>query len=241
MKTLCLIILSFAGCCALEAQTPGDAAGKHLFILSGQSNMARLDPDLTFTPAVETAFGKANVIVVKSAQAGQAIRRWYKKWDDAGEPVKTPPGDLYELLIAKVQTAIKGEKIQTVTFLWMQGESDAVKGNAGNYEESLKGLIAQLETDLNCKDLHVVIGRLSDHPTDKKQPVPDWKRIQEIQVKLAETRPHSAWVDTNDLNDIADEKSGKTKNDLHYTKEGYELFGKRLAEKAIALIKRDGS
>jgi arylsulfatase A-like enzyme len=38
---------------------------KHLFILSGQSNMAGLNPEISFTPAVETAFGKDNVIVVK--------------------------------------------------------------------------------------------------------------------------------------------------------------------------------
>ena len=31
---------------------------KHLFILSGQSNMAGLDPSLSFTPAVEAKYGK---------------------------------------------------------------------------------------------------------------------------------------------------------------------------------------
>ncbi|MEO1982682.1 MAG: hypothetical protein ABGZ24_19400 [Fuerstiella sp.] len=46
----------------------GDVQGKealHLFIMSGQSNMAGLDPDESFTPAVQSAFGKENVIVVK--------------------------------------------------------------------------------------------------------------------------------------------------------------------------------
>jgi hypothetical protein len=41
--------------------------GKHLFILSGQSNMQRHHPDEAFTPAVQKALGKDNVIVVQDA------------------------------------------------------------------------------------------------------------------------------------------------------------------------------
>ena len=55
--------------------------GKHLFILSGQSNMAGLNPDISFTPTVEAAFGKDNVTVVKEAKSGRPIRNWYKKWE----------------------------------------------------------------------------------------------------------------------------------------------------------------
>ncbi len=58
------------------------AKEKHLFILSGQSNMAGLDPNISFIPAVEKAFGKDDVIVVKSAQSGQPIKRWVKNWED---------------------------------------------------------------------------------------------------------------------------------------------------------------
>ena len=44
-----------------------------------------------------------------------------------------------------------------------------------------------------------------------------------------------AWVDTDDLNNTTD-KAGNPRNDVHYTREGYRIFGKRLAEKAIQLI-----
>ncbi|MBP89193.1 MAG: acetyl xylan esterase [Planctomycetaceae bacterium] len=71
----------------------GAEQGKHLFILSGQSNMARLELNESFTPTVIKEFGKDNVIVVKDAKGGQPIRRWYKKWkpaiaasDAAGQP-----------------------------------------------------------------------------------------------------------------------------------------------------------
>ena len=56
------------------ASTGQDEQGKHLFILSGQSNMARLKPENSFIPAVESKFGKENVIVVKHAKGGQPIR-----------------------------------------------------------------------------------------------------------------------------------------------------------------------
>ena len=77
MKYLCIVTLI-----ALVSVSSVNAAGnkKHLFILSGQSNMERLDPNISFTPTVEAAFGKNNVIVVKDAMGAQPIRRWYKKW-----------------------------------------------------------------------------------------------------------------------------------------------------------------
>ena len=74
-RLISLMLLSLGLCVDGQAD---DA--KHLFILSGQSNMAGLRPEESFTPAVEAAFGKDHVIVVKDAQGGQPIRRWYKKW-----------------------------------------------------------------------------------------------------------------------------------------------------------------
>ena len=54
--------------------------GKHLFILSGQSNMAKMNHSKDFSPIVEKKFAKKNVIVVKVAKSGQPIRRWHKEW-----------------------------------------------------------------------------------------------------------------------------------------------------------------
>ena len=73
--------------------------GKHLFILSGQSNMVGLKPEESFTPAVESYFGKDHVIVVKYAVGGQPIRRWYRNWKplEGDEPEAQP--DLYDSLM----------------------------------------------------------------------------------------------------------------------------------------------
>lgn len=56
-----------------EPEVQKAAVGKHLFILSGQSNMVGLDPNITFTPNVTAALGKDAVIVVKDAPEGYRL------------------------------------------------------------------------------------------------------------------------------------------------------------------------
>jgi len=216
----------------------GDVQGKdaaHLFILSGQSNMAALDPSTSFTPAVQAKFGKEHVSVVKDAVGGQPIRRWYKDWKPASGDAPKGNGDLYDRLMAKVTQATKDKELASVTFLWMQGERDANERHGEVYESSLKGLFDQLQTDLKRDDINVVIGRLSDFDM-KNQRYAHWTMVRDIQVKVADGHPRGAWVDTDDLNDGLNKKGRTMKNDLHYSVDGYKTFGIRLADKAIHLI-----
>lgn len=207
------------------------AEGKHLFILSGQSNMAGLDPNASFTPAVVKAFGKDNVIVIKDAQGGQPIRRWFKEWKPAEgkeQPAgKEVLGDLYERLMGKVKPAIEGQQIASVTFVWMQGERDAKESHGEVYGRSFEGVIQQLQADLKRDDIHFVIGRLSDKDMENKT-YPHWTMVRDVQVKLAEASPRGAWVDTDDLPMKGD--------NLHYSADGYKTMGQRFADKAIAMI-----
>lgn len=59
-------VLVSAGCVTASENTQqaDDMSGKHLFILSGQSNMAGMDPNVSFTPAVTNALGAQNVVIV---------------------------------------------------------------------------------------------------------------------------------------------------------------------------------
>lgn len=212
--------------------------GKHLFILSGQSNMVGLDPGVSFTPAVTKAFGKERVLVVKDAHSGQSIRSWCKSNHEFPPPtrgrVPKVRGELYGRLIKKVNTAIEGQTLQTVTFVWMQGESDL---NNTAYDAYLKELLEQLQADLACEKIDVVIGRISDSGLDVQKRLQGRLNIRRIQKEFAEAHPRGMWVDTDDLNDRT--VGGKVVNDLHYTAEGYQTLGKRFAEKAIALIEED--
>lgn len=212
--------------------------GKHLFILSGQSNMAGHKPDEAFTPAVSEALGEDKVIVIQDAMGGQPIQRWWKPWKgpDGKKPEKT--GDLYDRLLGKVKPAIEGEKIATVTFFWMQGERDAKMGWGEVYAESLKGLHTQLSEDLGRDDVNFVIGRLSDFGLEKNG-VPHWTVVREAQVEVAESSPRFTWIDTDDLNDGTNRRGKKIENDLHYSAEGYRILGERFAASALELIEKN--
>ena len=227
-----VLVLSVLTSCKQENK------GKHLFILSGQSNMAGLNPEESFTPTVENEFGKENVIVVKFAQGGQPIRRWYRDWKPPHGTVPEYKSDLYDSLMIRVNNKIINEKIATVTFVWMQGERDAREEFAAVYEQSLAGLYAQLSEDLNRDDINFVIGRLSDFDM-KNERYPHWTRVRDIQVKVAESDSRFAWINTDDLNDGVNRAGKEIQNDLHMSAQGYKIMGKRFADKAIELIKKN--
>ncbi|VGO16307.1 hypothetical protein PDESU_04898 [Pontiella desulfatans] len=214
------------------------ATAKNLFILSGQSNMARLKPEKVFQPAVEAEFGKDNIIVVKEAQGGQPISRWYKDWKSAVDEKSESTGDLYDSMMKKVLAAVQDDKLTSVTFIWMQGEADAKASNGEIYAASLEGVVDQLRTDLGFQHINVIIGRLSDFGMDNKK-CPHWTMIRDAQVRMAEAHPRYTWVDTDDLNDGADGKGRIRPNALHYSVEGYDVLAKRYAEKSIALIREN--
>ncbi len=228
MTRIVLALLLFA----LLPAPASAAEGKHLFILAGQSNMNGLRPERSFTPTVEEAFGKECVIVVKDAHNGSPIRNWYRDWkcpEGAKQPkVRKPFGYLYEQLLEKVQAATAGQSLATVTFIWMQGERDAMDGYSAVYAQSFHGLLGQLKEDLKRDDLYFVLGRISDYGL-KKEKLTDWQGIRDVQVKLAQEDPMGDWVDTDAFNGKNDQ--------LHYTPGGYKDLGKAFAEKAIALIK----
>ena len=205
--------------------------GKNLFLLSGQSNMKRFQDKQFFVPAVESEFGKENVIFVKVAEGGQPISRWYKKWQSSKGETPEKLGDLYDQLMAQTKEAIKDQKISSVTFIWMQGERDAKDKNSDVYLASLKGLQTQLEEDLNRQDINFIIGRLSDSGIKGKRANPEWAALRKVQETFAAGNPRAVWIDTDDLNG--------EKDAVHYEKpEGYKKLGERYVEQAIALIKK---
>lgn len=223
IRTLALLLLVAS---PLSAEEPKKV---RLFILSGQSNMVGLDPNVSFTPAVKAAFPNDEVIVVKSASSGQPIRRWFKEWKaPEGATINQAGrknGELYNTLMTAVRKGIGDKKPDSVSFVWMQGERDAKENLSAVYLDSLRGLVKQLQTDLNRKDITVLIGRLSDCDTTSEH----WKTVREKQVEFGEKEPLSAWVDTDDLNG--------PQNGLHYNKDGYAELGRRFAAKTIDLLK----
>ncbi len=227
------IVLAALAVCSAQADKP-----VHLFVLSGQSNMAGMNPAAGFLPEAATLLPDAEIAHLKVAAGGQPIRLWVAEWNEiskaAGIELANDKTPFYDRILAGYRSLLeKHGNFASVTFCWMQGEKDAKTGLAAAYEASLKQLIANLRRDLEQPNLNFVIGRLSDHsPAAKSQA--GWDQVREIHVKIANEDERGAWVDTDDLNDK--EKNGVKRDDLHYTKEGYALFGRRLARQAVKLI-----
>jgi dienelactone hydrolase len=95
LKLSALISAAPPSTCAEEARPV------HLILLSGQSNMANLDPARVFIPEIEKHFGAGNVVVVKAAQGGQPIRRWFKGWRVTGGENPDQIGDIYGQLMER--------------------------------------------------------------------------------------------------------------------------------------------
>jgi len=220
----------------LLAPAHASAQAIRLFILSGQSNMHGLDPDLSFTPELKKAFPGDEIIVVKHAVNGQLIRAWDRDWQPpAGEDAgKMKNGGAYKTLLKLAKSAIEGKAAPaSVTFVWMQGEADArEKGYDDIYAGALQRIVEQLQADLGRKDLNVILGRLSDYGNKLPEERPGWNHIRQIQMDFASHYSRGAWVDTDDLNG--------EKNDLHYGPDGYKTLGQRFAQSAIELIRNNG-
>ncbi|MFC1497614.1 sialate O-acetylesterase [Verrucomicrobiota bacterium] len=250
-----LVAITFAG---LVVALPVNAKDIHLFILSGQSNMQALEHQKYFNPIIEKEYSGQEIIIVKNAVGGQVIRRWYKNWKPAKgvkvvdkeahkkwyqrwcekrgrDGVKSgdliPNGVLYDDLLEDVKEALGNKKPTTITFVWMQGESDAIEGHHEVYAESLKGVVQQLRDDLNHKDINVVIGLIIAKKAGKnKDALTAWNGVRKAQQELGESGPRWACVSGDDLET----------NGIHWKKpEGYKGLGKRFAEKAIELIKKN--
>lgn len=227
----------------LPALTVAADRPAHLFILTGQSNMAGMDPKLGFEPEAKKLFPDAGVAYIKIAVGGMPIRYWVDEWNDiatkhgvdvakAREKDKSKGTIFYPRVLEQFAELLKQHpNPASVTFCWMQGENDSKTGLHAPYADALKQLIANLRRDLKRPDMNIVIGRISDH--DRINP-PAWKTVREAQVEVANTDPHGSWVDCDDLNDK--EVKGVMINDLHYTKSGYELLGRRYVRQAKALI-----
>ena len=241
MKTLTLLTLLITASPTVEAQTDKPV---HLFILSGQSNMAGMDPETGFMTEANKLFKDEKVVYIKVAKGGQPICRWLKEWQDIAKKNGLDEGlikrihkggkvEFYQPILDQYKEMVKKHlKFKSVTFCWMQGERDANGGAHAPYKDALKLLISKLRRDLKCPDMNIVIGRIGDYALNR----PSCVAVRKSQHEIANDDPRGAWVDVDDLNDR--EKDGKIINAVHYKRpEGYVVLGERFARQGYALIK----
>ena len=238
-----LRILSLFAVCLASGWARAADKPVHVFILSGQSNMAGMNPKVGFEPEAKKLFPDAEVVYFKVSQGGQPIRYWVSEWNEIAAKhkidaqakrakEKTKGTRFYQPILDQYKKVLaKHPQPASVTFCWMQGERDAREKLDGPYADALKQLISNLRRDLKQPNMNFVIGRLSDFG---KPDYTEWQNVRKVQVAIAVADKRGAWVDCDDLNDK--ENKGVKRNDLHYTKAGYELLGRRYARQAKSLI-----
>ena len=240
MKYTSIKILSallFAILLSACTSTSVEKSGKHLFILSGQSNMTG-GLKKGFTSSVNKAFDTENVTVIISMKSGRGLRFWVKDYQYAGlklsEKRNASNGQEYPRLLKAAKDGLQQAEFDSVSFIWMQGESDANRKELCSvYASNFNTLYNQLKTDLNLEKLYFVMGRISHYGLMKTtknytlERAAQWKDVRRAQVKVAEAHSHGAWIDTDDLID---------QTNLHYLGNKQSILGERFAAKAIELI-----
>ncbi len=238
MKTVIALTLFLAASTGFAEDKP-----VHLFILSGQSNMQRMDPKTGFLREANELFKGDQVIYIKVAKGNQPICRWLEEWTDIAEKKGLDANyrwrihrdrkvEFYQPILDQYQEILKKHpRLTSVTFCWMQGESDAKGGAHAPYKDALKLLISKLRRDLKRPDMNIVIGRIGDYALDKPSP----EAVRKAQREIADEDPRGAWVDVDDLNDK--EVNGKIQSDVHCNRpEGYVTLGRRFARQGHALV-----
>jgi hypothetical protein len=207
----------------------------HLFIMSGQSNMTD-SVKRGFTEVVTKALGEDKVSIVHQCKPGRGIRFWvadYALPEDhpmASLSKNKSNGENFPELVEKAKGEGDATKFKTVTFVWMQGESDAHRDLGVAYERSFKVLMERLKKEIGIEQMYFVIGRISDYGLHNEEKKKGWQGVREAQQKLAEGDPLGAWINTDDF--IAEEVK-KNQGDLHYTPQEAVKLGTRLGEAAL--------
>lgn len=235
-NTAHLVVILFIT--ALGVAQPARAQdAKHLFILSGQSNMRQPLPE-SFRTCVEQVFGEDRAIVVTVARPSQPIRKWVKDWAPPSGVEAKPDekqGELYDSLLKAVQKKVGDKRLASVTYIWMQGEADAKAGWGAVYKKSFLSIIDQLKEDLDQDNINFVVGRINDYWLPSNNTA-DGDHIRAIQQQLGEENAHGDWINTDDLNRGVNPWGGFSFNDGHFPPPAYRVMGQRFAHKACKLI-----
>ena len=226
-----LLCISFALSLFIHAE---EKSG-HLFILSGQSNMTG-NLRKGFQETVVKGLGEENVAIVHCSRSGRGIRFWvadYKLPDEhpmAGLSKNKSNGEEFPRLVKAVKDAHAATKFKSVSFIWMQGESDANRDLGIAYERSFKILVERLKKEIGIERMHFVIGRITDFGLHSEKKKAGWEGVRNAQQKLGDEDPLGTWINTDDF--IAEDVKKKQGN-LHYTGEESVKLGQRFGEAAL--------
>ncbi|WP_430814950.1 sialate O-acetylesterase [Carboxylicivirga sp. RSCT41] len=198
-------------------------------------------PEIAFAAELSKAYPNETIGIIKSAKGGTGILAWSPNWteEQADRTNDGQKGDLYKVLIDKIQEAQNAADIEIVGFLWQQGGKDMTNLTvAKEYFDNLNALITALRKDLGLPDLPVFIGcsvsKEALKNIDKaqleqlKKSRPGVEYVISARFKAEEKIPNVKVVVTPDLE--------KYPKNVHYNTKGQLKLGERYAQAYIEFV-----
>jgi hypothetical protein len=180
---------------------------------------AGVGPGLAFAEVLAAQDKTAVIGLVPCAVGGSSIKLWQKG------------AKLYEEAIRRAKLALQTTapvKARIRGVIWLQGEANANPQELPLHAERLRAMIEALRTDLALPELPFIactIGEMKPAPQ-----LTNLKAMNEIQLALPKSVPHTACVDARDLKTHIGDA-------VHFDTAAQNEIGKRFAAKAIQIAK----
>ncbi len=170
----------------------------------------------SFFASVKGKFG-----LIKYATDGTSLFDRWNAFGDGGEDFQ----NLNDTISAGLLNYIKlGFEPRIKSFLWMQGENDAIyTEQAQSYERNLEEFIKKIRL-LYGEEIVIVLGQTN--PSNPCLPFAD--KVNEAKIHVSERFRAVKYVKTDDLNKLID--------NYHYSAENELELGKRMAECAFLAV-----
>jgi hypothetical protein len=181
---------------------------------------AGVGPGLAFAEVLAEQDKTAAIGLVPCAVGGSTIKLWLKG------------AKLYEDALRRAKLALQTTtpvKARLRGILWLQGEANANAEELPLHTERLRIMIEAFRTDLEQPDLPFIactIGEMQPEPR-----LSDLKSMNDIQLALPKTVPHTACVDARDLKTHIGDS-------VHFDTAAQNEIGKRFAAKLAEMQKK---
>jgi hypothetical protein len=180
---------------------------------------AGVGPGLAFAEVLAAQDKTVAIGLVPCAVGGSSIKLWQKG------------AKLYEDSLRRAKLALQTTapiKARIRGILWLQGEANANAEELPLHGDRLRAMIEAFRTDLAQPDLPFIactIGEMQPEPR-----LTDLKTMNEIQLALPKTVPHTACVDARDL-------KSHIGDNVHFDTAAQNEIGKRFAERFFQIAK----
>jgi hypothetical protein len=149
-------------------------------------------PEVAFGRAIKDALPNDTIYLVKYAVNGTAL---YDDWSPANGPQYIGFMNTVNSALANLET--NGINYEISGMLWMQGESDALEGQAASYETNLTNFISVMRTEFNTLEMPFIIARVRDYYGGGGAPPTQADIVRTAQVTVAEASSYVSWFDTD--------------------------------------------